>query len=80
MLASRGQFVTRKAWLKHSGYVIAAGAIVGLLGILWMVNAGCWTYFVEMRLPGMVTITRREEVAGVWNACRLTRHDSGHGC
>ena len=48
MLASRSQFASTQSWLKHSGYVIAAGAIVGLLGILWMVNAGCWTYFVEM--------------------------------
>ena len=48
MLASRSQFASTQSWLKHSGYVIAAGAVVGLLGILWMVHAGCWTYFVEM--------------------------------
>ena len=48
MLASRGQFFSLRTWLKHSGYVIAAGAVVGLLGILWMVDAGCWTYFVDM--------------------------------
>ena len=48
MLASQSQFVSPKSWLKHSGYVITAGAIVGSLGILWMVNAGCWTHFIEM--------------------------------
>jgi hypothetical protein len=48
MLASRSQFGSRNGWLKHSGYVIAGGAAVGLLGILWMVNAGCWKHFVEM--------------------------------
>ncbi len=48
ILASRNQFPLPGTWLKHSSYVIAAGAIVGMLGILWMVNGGCWTYFVEM--------------------------------
>ena len=48
MLVSRSQFVSSELWCKHSCYVIAAGAIVGLLGILWMVNAGCWASFVEM--------------------------------
>ena len=48
MLASWSQFSSSKAWLKHSGYLIVAGATVGLLGILWMVNSGCWTYFAEM--------------------------------
>lgn len=48
ILASRNQFASTESWLKHSGYLVAAGATVGLLGILWMVNAGCWTSFVEM--------------------------------
>ena len=48
MLASRGQFVSQQTWLKHSGYLVVAGATVGLLGILWMVNSGCWANFVEM--------------------------------
>ncbi len=48
ILASRSQFPSLGTWLKHSSYLIAAGAIVGVLGILWMINAGCWTYFVEM--------------------------------
>ena len=48
ILASRSTFVSPQAWLKHSVCVIVAGAMIGLLGILWMVNAGCWTYFVDM--------------------------------
>lgn len=48
ILASRSQFPSLGTWLKHSSYLIAAGVIVGVLGILWMINAGCWTYFVEM--------------------------------
>lgn len=48
IFASRGQFGSTRAWLRHSGYLISAGAIVGLLGILWMVKAGCWTSFVDM--------------------------------
>lgn len=74
MLASRSQFASTQSWLKHSGYVIAAGAVVGLLGILWMVNAGCWTYFVEM----MTSWNGDYYQAGRsrWNLERLQAHAS----
>ena len=74
MLASRSQFVSTQSWLKHSGYVIGAGAVVGLLGILWMVNAGCWTYFVEM----MTSWNGDYYQAGRsrWNLERLQAHAS----
>jgi hypothetical protein len=74
MLASQNQFDSSKAWLKHSSYVIAAGATVGLLGILWMVNAGCWTHFVEM----MTSWNGDYYQAGRsrWNLERLHAHAS----
>jgi hypothetical protein len=74
MLASRSQFASTQSWLKHAGYVIAAGAGVGLLGILWMVNAGCWTYFVEM----MTSWNGDYYQAGRsrWNLERLHAHAS----
>ena len=74
MLASQNQFDSSKAWLKHSSYVIAAGATVGLLGILWMVHAGCWTHFVEM----MTSWNSDYYQAGRsrWNLERLHAHAS----
>lgn len=74
MLASRSQFASPKSWLRHSAYVITAGAIIGLLGILWMVNAGCWTYFAEM----MTSWNGDYFQAGRsrWNLERLTAHVS----
>ena len=74
ILASRSQFPSLGAWLKHSSHVIAAGAIVGLLGILWMVNAGCWKHFVEM----MTSWNGDYYQAGRsrWNLERLHAHAS----
>jgi hypothetical protein len=73
-LASRNQFPSLGTWLKHSSYMIAAGAIVGLLGILWMVNAGCWTHFTEM----MTSWNGDYYQAGRsrWNLERLHAHAS----
>lgn len=74
ILASRSQFPSRGTWLKHSSYLLAAGAVAGLLGILWMVNAGCWKYFLEM----MTSWNGDYYQAGRsrWNLERLHAHAS----
>jgi hypothetical protein len=74
ILASRSQFPSLGTWLKHSSYLLAAGAIAGLLGILWMVHAGCWKYFVEM----MTSWNGDYYQAGRsrWNLERLHAHAS----
>ena len=47
MIASKRFAPSFRIWGLHSAAVILGGTIAGAVGVLWMVQSGCWPYFIE---------------------------------
>ncbi len=47
MIASKKFAPSFRIWGLHSAAVMFGGTIAGGAGILWMVQSGCWPYFIE---------------------------------
>ena len=47
IIGSRRFATSFRLWGLHSVVVVSGGLLAGGVGILWMVQSGCWSYFIE---------------------------------